>query len=632
MFSSSLVEVSHSELTQPKYFVESEFCKMPYVNPFSRDVMSSFKRKQLKHCHKEKELITPEFDENLRRYRLHIHKHLVKELLKGKDEDVTLECHYQKIRRSLKYASPDDTYGLSDHRALPNHLVLPKDVNFLTTSCSVQNRTSPPRVLQRDGMALIQDRLSPKELKINLRTMNSESEDLKPSVIIMGLDSTSRMNFRRTMPKVLKHVSQEGWFEMEGYNKVGDNTLPNILAVLAGTSREKADKKCNLKHRGCLDEVDFIWKRYKSHGYTTAYAEDCEFMSTFNYLLPGFHHEPVDYYLRPFLLASEELNKVYSYLRKGYCVGRHLSFRYVWDFGLQFVRRFLQRAPMFGILWTNSFTHDIENGASALDDLIEKYLDTFQQAGLFNSSVVIFMSDHGYRFTPLRMKESGYLEERLPVVYIYVPPWFRQRYPQFVENLKTNRNRLSSNYDLHMTLHHLLQLNAASMSDFDRKHQAVMCKSCQSLFFELPFNRSCEDAGITEKWCTCNPIEKIQNPKNVTDIAQAIVNGLNEYLAEKQLMGRCHQFSLGHIRRAHRKLSVSPGDKDVRTYSIEFWALPKALYEATVRWNAITKNLTMNVDQLSRLNKYENHAKCVMDASLKKFCICLDSLPTTKPS
>ncbi|EDV38907.2 uncharacterized protein Dana_GF24761 [Drosophila ananassae] len=600
----------------PKYFVDSEYCKMPYVDPFSSDIMSSFKKKKFKLCHKDHDLITPEFDEKLKLYRLHIHKHLVKKLLKRNEDSATLECYYHKITRSLKYMWPDDTYG---------------DVNFITTGCSVQNKSKVEREIQTDGLAFIQDRLTDKEVKLNRKNMSPEKEQVpKPSVIIMGLDSTSRMNFQRTMPKVLKYVRQDGWFEMQGYNKVGDNTLPNLLAVLAGTSRERADKSCNLRSRDCLDKVNFIWKRYKKNKYTTAFAEDCEAMSTFNYMLPGFVHQPVDYYLRPFLLAAEEKFHINSYLGRAYCVGRHLSFRYVWDFGQLFIQRFLQKSPIFGMLWSNSFTHDVFTGATALDDLLKQYMDNFQQMGLFNRSVVIFMSDHGYRYNTLRDKKSGFLEERLPMVFIYVPPWFREKYPQFVENLKNNKNRLSSNYDLHMTLHHLLQLNSTSMADFDRKLQPVECHNCQSLFFELPFNRSCREAGISDKWCTCQPSEEIRNPKDVSDICEAIVERLNQHLLEKHLSNMCHEFRLGNIRSAHRRSILStpesPADKDEHIYTIEFWTLPRGLFEATVRWNRRIKELTMNVEQLSRLNRYDKDAKCMKVAHMKKYCICRDAL------
>ncbi|XP_016972587.2 uncharacterized protein LOC108039920 [Drosophila rhopaloa] len=614
-----------------KYFVESEFCKMPYVDPFSQEVMSSFRTRKLKVCHHDRDLITPEFDSKTKLYRLHIHK----ELVKGLKANITLRCFYQKITRNDKNLWPDDSYSLSDHRSLTHHLVLPKDVQFLTTSCSIVNKTEESKAIQRDGFAFVQDLFTPKQLEENFKIMNRTDEP-KPSVIIMGLDSTSRMNFRRSMPKVSKYVDQEGWFEMQGYNKVGDNTLPNLLAVLAGTSTDRAQKHCNLRNRGCMDKINFIWKRFKKEGYTTAFAEDCENISTFNFNLAGFVYRPVDYYLRPFLYAAEATLKLTSYLTGAYCVGRHLSFKYVWDFGQQFIQRFLNEAPIFGLLWSNSFTHNYMTGATSLDDTFKEYLDNFEKLGLFNRSVVIFMSDHGDRYNSLRSKSSGFLEERLPMIFIYVPPWFRTKYPQYVESLKNNRNRLSSNYDLHMTLQHLLQLNTDSMAGFDPDLQAIKCKTCQSLFFELPVNRTCAEAGVDEKWCTCHPPENINDPKLINEIGEAIVDRLNKHFREKNITDICQTLKLGRIRKAYRKIILAtaskPTDPDEHIYTLEFWAIPRGLFEATVRWNKRTKKLTMNVEELSRLNNYENDSRCIKDAKVKKYCICNESVTTSSKS
>ncbi|XP_017059452.2 uncharacterized protein LOC108100191 [Drosophila ficusphila] len=626
-----IVCLSYSTCKHTKYFVDSAYCKMPFVDPFSRDVMSTFRTQKLKVCHHDKDLITPEFDPITKRYRLHIHK----EYVNGTKGNITLNCSYQKISRSSKVLTPDNSYRLSYRRALPHHLLLPKDVEFLTTSCSTKDNGGNSTVFQQDGFALVQDKFTPKQLKENRRIMNSKDVP-KPSVVIMGLDSTSRMNLRRSMPKVSKYVDQEGWFEMQGYNKVGDNTLPNLLAVLTGDASTGPRNGCSLRDRGCLDKFNFIWKRYKEEGYTTAYAEDCELYSTFNYIIPGFVHQPVDYYLRPFLYAAEDSMKLTSYLTNAYCVGRHLSFRYVWDFGQQFIQRFLKEAPLFGFLWSNSFTHDSMSGASALDNLFNEYLDNFQTLGLFNRSVVIFMSDHGDRFNNLRNSPSGFLEERLPMMFIHVPPWFKEKYPQYVENLKKNRNRLSSNYDLHMTLHHLLQLNNSSMSDFNSSLQAAKCKNCQSLFFELPVNRTCAEAGIDEKWCTCHPPEKVNDPKLNQEIGQTIVDTINQHFREKNVTDTCHELRLGHIRHAYRKMILAtadkPSDPDEHIYTMEFWTLPKGLFEATVKWNKRTQVLTMNVDELSRLNTYEKDSWCVKEAHLKKYCICYEALTTTTHS
>ncbi|EDX05585.1 GD21718 [Drosophila simulans] len=571
-----------------------------------------------------------EFDFETHRYRLPLTEHLAKPIMNRKG-NATLECEYQDISRDNSDQKPDNTYNQLRSRSIEQHQFVPNNTDYMITSCYVRDVTNHRELLQQDAISFIEDRLPKKKVKDFVK---DESEVHKPSVLIMGLDSTSRINLRRAMPSVYKFVRQPGWFEMQGYNKVGDNTFPNLLAVLTGDSEKGVGDYCDVTKPGCLDSLNFIWKRFKAANYTTAFAEDCSSISTFNYLKPGFVKQPTDYYLRPLLFAIEKQFKVTKDFGFAYCVGRHLSFSYVWDFGQQFIDRFLGRSPMFGFLWSNSFTHDYYEGATALDNLLWKYLKSFEESNLFQKSIVILMSDHGHRYNTLRRASTGYFEERMPMMFIYLPPWFRREYPHLATNLGKNQNRLSSNYDVYMTLQHLLQLDRKSVDEFPDKLRARQCKSCQSLFFELPFNRTCQMAGIEEKWCCCQPTETITNSPYVSTIAEAIVQRMNEHLVNHNLSDLCHNFTLDYVEKADRKTILSnglrPADKNEQVYIIVFETIPKnPIFEATVRWNRRTHRLLhFDVEDLSRLTSYKNDANCINRKNAKKYCICKDSLST----
>lgn len=40
------------------------------------------------------------------------------------------------------------------------------------------------------------------------------------SVLMLSIDSVSRLNLIRAMPKTAQHLYDSGWFELQGYNKV----------------------------------------------------------------------------------------------------------------------------------------------------------------------------------------------------------------------------------------------------------------------------------------------------------------------------------------------------------------------------------------------------------------------------
>ncbi|XP_020804831.1 uncharacterized protein LOC110181429 [Drosophila serrata] len=233
------------------------------------------------------------------------------------------------------------------------------------------------RILQRDAFSFIQ---YPK----NRNEANDAKRAAKyPNVFLFGIDSMSKMHFHRTMPRTSRFVSQEGWYEMEGFNKVGDNTLPNLLAVLTGRTPKQWRFKCDVRLAGCLDSLTYLWDHFRHAGYLTAYAEDLATISTFNYMKHGFIRPPVDYYLRHFLMVIEQVAETKMHQGQIYCVGRRHSFSYILDYAKQLIQRFVleKPKPLFGLFWTSSCTHDDFRGAYNFDEPFVRYLKQFQDTG-----------------------------------------------------------------------------------------------------------------------------------------------------------------------------------------------------------------------------------------------------------
>jgi len=112
------------------------------------------------------------------------------------------------------------------------------------------------------------------------------------------------------MPKTEKYLRETGWIDLRGYNKIGDNTFPNLMAILTGQMPQQAYSRCKPTVAYKLDNCPFLWYNFRNAGYVTAYGEDETVLNTFNYLKVGFVEPPTDYYLRPYMLASERLLKV----------------------------------------------------------------------------------------------------------------------------------------------------------------------------------------------------------------------------------------------------------------------------------------------------------------------------------
>lgn len=86
-------------------------------------------------------------------------------------------------------------------------------------------------------------------LPINSETVRIKSnvnpKSMKPlSLLIIGIDSISRLNFIRSFPETRKYLVRNKWIEMKGYNRVSRSSLSNMMAILAGKNESEFMKAC----------------------------------------------------------------------------------------------------------------------------------------------------------------------------------------------------------------------------------------------------------------------------------------------------------------------------------------------------------------------------------------------------
>lgn len=398
---------------------------------------------------------------------------------------------------------------------------------------------------------------------------------------------------------------------------MGDNTFPNLMAIFTGKNESFAFRTCNPRKIGLLDKCNFIFFNYSAAGYVTAYAEDEAQINTFNYRKKGFENPPTDFYLRPYAMASEQLKMV----RKdgmNYCVGPESYGERILNVAKDFAVTFKNQAN-FGFFWMNSFSHNEFNSPSRMDFKVRNFLRDITAEGVLENSFVVFLSDHGLRFGEIRYTGSGWLEERLPYLFFSLPKWFQQNHPHAYNNLINNANKLTSPFDLYMTLQDVL---VKSGVDYTIQPPSG-CYSCKSLFEPADHERSCLQAGITQHWCTCEGYKKIATTeKMVTDAAWSVINSI-ETIRQKNLvhMKDCSKYKLKSVMSS--EISDNITYRNNTFLKFVFVTTPYAVFEATVevvgdgakRWFVVQ-------DGISRLNYYGYSARCVKESYLQPYCYC----------
>lgn len=468
---------------------------------------------------------------------------------------------------------------------------------------------------------------------------NSTNDSFKPHVLIYLLDSMSRINFIRKLPKFYKTLTEKlDGTVMEGFNVVGDGTPWAVIPMTTGhfqTELPEARKRFN--NATYIDDWPFIFNDYREAGYATSYVEEQPLFSAFTYKLKGFKKPPVDHYLRTMLLVAEKRKNEH----KPYCLGDTPK-SLVWLKYWRELRNLYDQKnrSTFSFLFSSETSHDDYNLVQVMDDHLSLEFESLQRASYLNNTIVLVMGDHGRRFGPVRQTQSGKLEEKLPFLAVITPPSFKEKFPKSYANLKTNSDRLVTVFDLHATLKRILDFR------FDGGVGDVGQREI-SLFDEIPENRTCDDAQIKPHFCSCLKWTDIDDPgndavvRNATDI---VINRFNEMNAEAK--GLCAQLTVNRILSARMMaprdelmafkesqdydnyLPDLSGNKKVTAfiYQIRFTTKPSdADYEVSVTYFEEYNRFVFSDNDVSRLNMYGDQPKCIINTfhHLRQYCYCL---------
>ena len=423
---------------------------------------------------------------------------------------------------------------------------------------------------------------------------------------LIGVDSVSRLNFLRNMVNTQKFIQKElSAYEMRGYNKVADNTFPNMVAFLTGKFISELGWSWMAKNSE-FDNYSFIWKNFSAAGYRTLYSEDSP-NAIFNNLKVGFKTQPTDYYLRPLTLAMQKVKYLWS---ESYCFVDRQETTMLLDHVREYSRLFSDR-PHFGFTFISTLTHDKVKNARFADFQYIDFFRQFKSSGHFNNTVIFFFSDHGMRYGKSRTTFLGNLEERLPFNFLIFPDWFSKKYPQLSKNLRTNSKRLTTPFDMYETMQDILNFDGVN-------RKALLSSRGISLLREIPKERSCGDAGILPHWCSClqkNALVPIDSDLS-DNVAESLVAQLNNILSPVSHL--CARLSLDRVTQILNKTTDG-----LDLYQVTLFTKPgEGQFEATMTFDSDKSSVNLE-GEISRINAYGNQSICVKKSLLKKYCFCL---------
>jgi len=440
----------------------------------------------------------------------------------------------------------------------------------------------------------------------------SRFED-KMSALMFGIDSTSLSQSYRQLPRTMGYLSQNmHGHTFKGYNRVQDNTFMNVYALLTG---KPVVEDVGISMYRFFDDDPLMFKWFRQDQFVTAYYEDYKLGSTFNWLKRGFHYKPTDHYFRPFSVAVEKddphaWTSDFCYMDKG---------THIWlgDWTRSFAKQYAKlKSPYFLWSYTTLLAHEEGNLMGKGDAYYYELFQEMHKSGSLNNTVLVFFSDHGYRYGGLRATKIGQNEENHPMMTWVFPEWFEQKYKSQMDTFKLNvENRLTTPFDVHRTV--LEFANGA----VDSATREGMSNFGSSLFEPISERRTCEQAGIPDHFCGCR--EPTEYP--LTDIlsvkaAQAVVDRLNKI--NEVAKGKCLIYKVDKVIQSYRQNRHDLTDGNIVEMSVTVRVMPSdAQFSATVHVY-LDDSLPPAVKGISRVSLYGSSADCVDDFRLRRYCTC----------
>ncbi|XP_017480222.1 PREDICTED: uncharacterized protein LOC108369597 isoform X2 [Rhagoletis zephyria] len=579
-------------------------------------------------------------------------------------------CTYSDVIRNSDYKSK---YGKSTKTKEPYILRASDFVKVVCHSSSSGNSWYGMAYGIRDGVA-VKPQTPPKVpiyagvavADIAAEDSSNPSDSKHFNVLMFGFDSLSRNAFQRKLPKTYSYLVQQlKSIVLQGYNIVGDGTPQALVPLLTGyTELELPETRTRMSNAMNVDVYPMIWKEYAQHGYYTSFNEDVPNIGTFTYRMKGFADQPVDHYLRMLYLEAPNM---WNCCTK-HCIGHQPDHVVMLDYTKNFMLKY-KDSPRFIFSFHGGLSHDSINLIGTADDEVVAWLRSLKEAHILDNTILIMMSDHGNRFAEVRATLQGKQEERLPFFSFAFPKAFQKQFPKQYANFIANTELLTTPFDVHATLQHILELQTGledtqaenAVLDYytqpvsstenlvHPKFKQLAQKRAISLLELIPKNRSCSDAYIEPHWCACLNWQRLSLNESeahtpiLLKAAASIVMTINDLTESYRNL--CAPLELERINWAlrlhpHTELLTykQNSDKDgyvadmsdkmrmhEELYQLQIVVAPgQSLFEASVAYDLNTFEMHTKATEISRINKYGDQANCIYERNpeLRKYCFC----------
>lgn len=190
------------------------------ITYFSLLSLRLFTKEEFEKCSKKRPLTSIEQNFETDSVKVVFHRGLTSKYINAEQNQI--ECCYQDITRSGANTTADDKYTLSKCQFFEDTFELPQGIEFILIQCKGSHTKDTDKkkakTVYSNAHAVVRRKPQLAKMFDSFKTLYPSERPL--SVLMIGIDSVSRLNLIRAMPNTAQHLYDTGWFELRGYNKV----------------------------------------------------------------------------------------------------------------------------------------------------------------------------------------------------------------------------------------------------------------------------------------------------------------------------------------------------------------------------------------------------------------------------
>ena len=333
-----------------------------------------------------------------------------------------------------------------------------------------------------------------KTLSDERKKREKNTSPLSNNILIFYIDSVSRANSIRQLPKTLKFfgkfMSYQGnrnhnfpsqnfhSFQFFKYHSFTSYTPGNYPILFYGNHRNKMNK--------------YITLYLKKNGFVTGYsADNC--VIDFTRSLHNFDAD--DIYDHQYVMCDPNYKIRYSEFK---CFYEQYYFEHMLEYMSQFWRKYKNNRK-YSIILTNFAHRSSIEILKNMDNYIYEYFNNLFKDNLLKDTSIFLLSDHGLGIPSIYyLNEFFKYESHLPMLYLIINDRENETYKSQYQYINENQQSFITAFDIYDTIIHIIYGKKFETN----KLLGIKSKHGESLFTKIN--------------------SKLRSPKNYTSMAKSV--------------------------------------------------------------------------------------------------------------